>query len=79
MTKHVISKCHVCQEPCDNHRDCNNDACHILFIQCARCKNKLNGCCSIECKNFALLPYEDQKKLRKNSKKLFQKHFLTLG
>ena len=41
-------------------------ACHILFIQCDRCFKIYNGCCSKECKNFASLPIEEQKKLRKD-------------
>ena len=75
VTEDVISKCHICQEPCDNHTDCKNDACHILFIQCEKCNKKLMGCCSDDCKNFTLLPYEDQKKRRKDSRKIISKTF----
>ena len=75
ITEDVISKCHICQEPSDNHTDCKNDACHILFIQCEKCNKKLMGCCSDDCKNFKLLPYEDQKKRRKDSRKIISKTF----
>lgn len=75
VTEDVISKCHICQEPSDNHTDCKNDACNILFIQCEKCNKKLMGCCSDDCKNFTLLPYEDQKKRRKDSRKIISKTF----
>ena len=75
VTDDVISKCHICEEPCDDHTDCKNDACHILFIQCEKCSKKLMGCCSVECKNFTLLPLEDQKIIRKNSRKIISKTF----
>lgn len=75
VTEDVISKCHICQKPCDNHTDCKNDSCHILFIQCAKCEKKFMGCCSDECKEFALLPNEDQKKIRRDSKKNISKTF----
>ena len=75
VTDDVISKCHICQESCDNHTDCKNDACHILFIQCEKCNKKFRGCCSDECKNFTLLPNEDQKKRRKNARKIISKTF----
>jgi predicted sulfurtransferase len=34
ITDDVIAKCHQCGAPCDNHTTCNNDGCHLLFIQC---------------------------------------------
>ncbi len=62
----IISNCHICNKPSDTHRDCKNDACHILFIQCQECERDLNGCCSDKCKEIASLPIETQKELRKN-------------
>ena len=75
VTKDIISYCHICDLPCDHHTDCKNDACHILFIQCDTCSEKLNGCCSKECKDFALLPMEKQKLLRKDPKYVVSKTF----
>ena len=46
VTEDIISTCHLCGEKSDSHKDCKNDACHILFIQCSKCDEKLNGCCS---------------------------------
>ena len=47
VTEDIISTCHLCGEKSDSHKDCKNDACHILFIQCSKCDEKLNGCCSV--------------------------------
>ena len=68
VTEDIISTCHLCGERSDSHKDCKNDACHILFIQCSKCDEKLNGCCSIECKKIASLPIDEQIKYRKNQK-----------
>ena len=38
ITDDIISQCHQCGKPCDNHTNCANDACHLLFIQCDECK-----------------------------------------
>ena len=68
VTEDIISTCHLCGERSDSHKDCKNDACHILFIQCSKCDEKLNGCCSIECEKIASLPIDEQIKYRKNQK-----------
>lgn len=65
ITDDIISTCHQCGNPCDTHVNCENDACHILFIQCEQCKEDYKGCCSKECKEFNALPIEEQRKLRK--------------
>ncbi len=72
----VVSQCHQCGEPCDEHINCENEACHLLFIQCDSCKEKMVGCCSEHCKEIKVLPYVEQKALRKgthNSNKIFKK------
>ena len=61
ITDDVISKCHQCKEPSDNHTNCVNQACHILFIQCDKCLKKYNNCCSMECSDFIKLPKEEQR------------------
>ena len=75
VTDDVISSCHVCDTSCDDHTDCKNDACHILFIQCEKCSELLNGCCSKECKDFALLPLDEQKALRKDPERIISRTF----
>ena len=61
----IISRCHQCGEPCDDHINCANDACHLLFIQCSSCAEKYNQCCSDECKDFSALPEEEREILKK--------------
>jgi len=72
----VIAKCHQCGSPFDTHTNCANDACHLLFIQCDKCKEEMNNCCSTNCKEVHALPYAEQKALRKgqgNSNDIFKK------
>jgi len=65
ISEDVIAKCHQCGDACDTHVNCANDACHILFIQCKKCAERLNDCCSTNCSDFSKLPIEEQKELRK--------------
>lgn len=72
----VISVCHQCGSPADTHTNCANDACHLLFIQCDSCKEKMTNCCSSDCQEMHQLPEEEQKELRKGimaSNKIFKK------
>ncbi len=67
ITEDIIAQCHQCGQPCDDHTNCVNQACHLLFIQCKSCAEKYEGCCSDECKDFIHLPFEQQKELRKGT------------
>lgn len=76
ISEDVIATCHQCGEPCDDHTNCLNVACNLLFIQCPTCAAKHNGCCSTECKDIHALPEEEQRALRRgknNSNKIFSK------
>lgn len=76
ISNDVIAQCHQCGEACDEHVNCANEACHLLFIQCESCAEKMNQCCSDECKEIHELPFEEQKALRKGktiSNKIFKK------
>ncbi|MFD0795921.1 rhodanese-related sulfurtransferase [Maribacter chungangensis] len=76
ISEDVIANCHQCGEPCDEHVNCANEACHLLFIQCASCADKMNDCCSDACKTVHELPFEEQKVLRRGktvSNKIFKK------
>ncbi|MDC6350556.1 rhodanese-related sulfurtransferase [Zeaxanthinibacter sp. PT1] len=76
ISEDVISHCHQCGEPCDTHVNCANEACHLLFIQCDSCAQKMDQCCSDNCKEIHALPYEEQKELRRGkeaSNKIFKK------
>jgi UPF0176 protein len=65
VTDEVIARCHQCGEPADNHINCANDACHLLFIQCDKCAAAYDQCCSAECQKVIQMPEEIQKQLRK--------------
>lgn len=65
ITEDVIAECHQCGKPCDDHINCENDACHLLFIQCPECAEKYEKCCSTECNDFRKLPEEEQINFRK--------------
>jgi UPF0176 protein len=72
----VIAFCHQCGEPADTHTNCRNSGCHLLFIQCAECAAKYDGCCSPECQEIYNLPEKEQKELRKgrkNGQQIFNK------
>tara|TARA_B100001287_G_scaffold150151_1_gene126422 strand:- start:61 stop:1095 length:1035 start_codon:yes stop_codon:yes gene_type:complete len=76
VSEEVIAKCHQCGAPFDIHTNCANDACHLLFIQCDKCKSKMKNCCSYACIEISKMPYEAQKKLRqgqKNRNDIFKK------
>ena len=76
ITDDIVSQCHQCGEPCDNHTNCENEGCHILFIQCDACKSVMENCCSIECNQIIHMPLVDQIKLRrgiKNGNMIFRK------
>ena len=75
ITDDVIANCHLCSNPTDNHTNCSNDACHILFIICQDCDSKLDGCCSQECQEIYHLPIDQQKKIRKKFAKKFVNKF----
>ncbi|MNK41478.1 putative adenylyltransferase/sulfurtransferase MoeZ [compost metagenome] len=76
ITDDIISQCHQCGKPCDNHTNCANDACHLLFIQCDDCKAVMENTCSSECLEIFHLPVEEQLALRKGlqvGNKVFRK------
>ena len=76
ITEDVIAQCHQCGTSCDDHINCENEACHLLFIQCDACALKMQNCCSDACKDVIQLPFEEQKRLRQglpNSNKIFKK------
>ena len=65
ITDDIIANCHQCGEPFDDHVNCKNKACNLLFIQCPKCAEKYSGCCSEECQTIASLPEEEQTELRR--------------
>ena len=76
ISEDIIANCHQCGKPADTHVNCANEACHLLFIQCDECNEKMEECCSTHCMEINRLPYEEQKVLRKgqgNSNDIFKK------
>lgn len=69
ITDEIISECHQCGQPSDHHVNCYNPDCHLLFIQCEKCAEKMQGCCTPKCQDIINLPPEEQKKLRKGKPK----------
>jgi UPF0176 protein len=65
ITDDILSQCHQCGTPCDNHTNCANEACHLLFIQCDECQASMHNTCSPECLTVIQLPEEEQKALRR--------------
>jgi len=65
ISDEIISSCHQCGEPCDDHTNCVNEACHLLFLQCEKCKAKYENTCSDECKSVIQLTEEQQRELRR--------------
>lgn len=63
ITDDVLSKCHQCGTTCDDHVNCGNKLCNLLFIQCADCAKKFGGCCSGLCIEQSKLPKEEQVQL----------------
>lgn len=69
ITDDIIANCHQCGAPCDTHVNCANEGCHLLFIQCDTCAEKMHGCCSDECVEIIQLPEDEQKRLRSGVQK----------
>lgn len=71
VSDEIISHCHQCGEKCAAHGNCENKACHLLFIQCDACREKFQGCCSAECLETASMPEETQKEMRRGKAPIF--------
>ena len=72
----IIAVCHQCGDSFDDHTNCKNKACNLLFIQCPKCAEKYAGTCSEHCKTIAALPEDEQRELRKgkdNGVRIFSK------
>lgn len=68
----IISTCHLCQtSKSDTHHHCKFETCHVLFIGCDDCVNKLDGYCSYRCRTLDKLPT----KLKKAYARYYNKFF----
>ena len=68
ITEDVIAECHQCGTPCDDHTNCSNVGCNLLFIQCPNCATKYEGTCGTRCQEIIHLSAEEQRALRKGKK-----------
>jgi UPF0176 protein len=76
ITNDIIAQCHQCGTPCDVHTNCANEGCHLLFIQCEKCKATFENCCSTDCQETIHLSLVEQIERRKgiqNGNKIFRK------
>lgn len=64
ISEDIVAHCHQCGKPCDTHKNCANDVCHVLFIQCEECAAKYHSCCSQQCADFTQLSAEEQEELK---------------
>ncbi len=69
ITTDILSNCHQCNQACDQHTNCKNDDCHLLFIQCNDCKEQMQNSCSKKCQEISNLPIQEQRELRKGNNK----------
>ena len=72
----TISNCHQCGNTCDNHVNCKNVNCNLLFLQCEICIKEYQNCCSLDCLNIIKLTTEERNNLRKKTKtkKMYYSH-----
>ena len=75
ITKDIISSCHQCSSPSNQHTNCSNKSCNILFIQCSECNRKYKNCCSKKCLDFSNLPIDIQKRKFKSGKIKFSAQY----
>ena len=78
----VIAQCHQCGASCDDHTNCSNVGCNLLFIQCPSCAEKYEGTCGERCQEIIRLPEDEQRELRKgknDSARIFNKGRLRAG
>ena len=64
----VIAQCHQCGASCDDHTNCSNVGCNLLFIQCPSCAEQYEGTCGERCQEIIHLPEDEQRGLRKGKK-----------
>ncbi|TAF49448.1 MAG: rhodanese-related sulfurtransferase, partial [Sphingobacteriia bacterium] len=71
ITPDIIAHCHQCGQPADTHTNCQNQGCHLLFIQCPTCAEKMQGTCSTACLETLDKPAERRAALLAEQESLF--------
>ena len=69
ISQDIIGKCDQCDKPCDEYVNCNYVDCNLLFLQCEKCQNNYESCCTKECQKMSKLPKLEQKNIRKDRKR----------
>ncbi|MAQ70224.1 MAG: hypothetical protein CMD23_03925 [Flavobacteriales bacterium] len=69
ISNDIIGRCDQCGSPCDDYTNCNYVDCNLLFLQCKKCQDNYEGCCTTRCQDMSKLPKLEQKKIRKNRKR----------
>lgn len=76
ISDEVIATCHVCsQVKADDHYNCKNNACHILYIACNSCLKQKDGYCSTYCMYYVRLPIAIRAPLTKYKSIITKKFF----
>jgi UPF0176 protein len=77
VTDDIVSVCHQCGQTSDQHTNCANEMCNLLFIQCSDCAAKWEGACSQKCQGYLHLSEDEKKSLRQaqtpTNKTIFRK------
>ncbi len=74
ISEDVISHCHTCGRNSDRQFNCANEACHLLFIQCENCGNRLENCCSEHCQEVLHWSPEKQMEEKRKQANVFKHH-----
>lgn len=53
----IVATCHLCDDVrADDHYNCKNVACHVLFIACQSCLDTKKGYCTYSCMFYDQIP-----------------------
>lgn len=60
ITDDVLAHCHQCEEAWDQHTNCLFEGCNRLFLQCPKCREEFDACCSKTCQEIMRRPKEER-------------------
>ena len=60
ITDDVLGTCYHCGVACDDYINCKEEACNLLFVECADCLKKNEGFCSDVCKEGKFVPLKEK-------------------
>ncbi len=56
ITDDILGKCYHCGLACDDYLNCKEEACNLLFLECAACQEQHQGFCSEICQQGKFVP-----------------------